>query len=118
VSGHEGAPLEMSCKCAMPTGATAAASVVAALTGRPAAPLRFGDSGMCVSLGRRDAAIHLRRRDGSDTGRIYRGRVGALIKESIVRYVTGALALERYLPTYRWLSPARQLAAAPGTELR
>ena len=40
------------------------------------------------------------------------------MKESIVRYVTGALALERYWPTYRWLAPARQLAAATGAELR
>jgi len=116
VSGHDGAPLEMSCKCALPTGATAAASVLATLLGLRPEPLRFGDSGMCVSLGRRDAAVHLRRRDGSDTGRIYRGRLGAFIKEGIVRYVTGALALERFFPTYCWLAPARQLPA-PGADV-
>ena len=108
---HEGARVDMSCKTALPMGATAAANVLAELRGAAPRPFGFGDTGMCISLGRRDGAIAIRRRDGSDSGRLVRGRAAAWIKEGVCRFVTGTLAVERVLPVYRWLAPQRQLPA-------
>jgi NADH dehydrogenase len=108
---HDGARVDMSCKTALPMGATAAANILAELRGVAPRPFGFGDTGMCISLGRRDGAIAIRRRDGSDSGRLVRGRAAAWIKEGVCRFVTGTLAVERVLPVYRWLSPERQLPA-------
>jgi NADH dehydrogenase FAD-containing subunit len=102
-----GAPLHMACKTAMPMGAHAADNLAARLTGRPERAFRFGDTGVCISLGRARGLIQLRRTDGSNRERVITGRLGAYVKELVCRYTTNALWLEaRGLFHYRWLKGA------------
>lgn len=99
------APIKMSCKTAMPMGAHAADNLIRRLDEKPEAPFRFGESGYCISLGRKQALIQRGNRDGTMREDIYTGRVGTFIKEQICRYTTRSLSLEAggYLH-YRWLS--------------
>lgn len=109
-----GAPLHMACKTAMPMGAHAADNLAASFAGAPERPFRFGDSAICVSLGRHDGVVQLRRRDGSPSERVYTGRVAAWIKEQVCRYTVWSLRLEKRAGwRYRWLAPppARYLSS-------
>ncbi|MCB9561694.1 MAG: FAD-dependent oxidoreductase [Kofleriaceae bacterium] len=115
-AGADGA-IRMGCASAMPQGAHAADTVLAALRGEAPRPMHFGFVLQCVSLGRhRGVAMFV---DGDDrpTGRIITGRTGALIKELICQLVIGGLRVERRLPgTYTWPQRRRRppaLVAAP-----
>ncbi len=109
-----GAPIAMSCKTAMPMGAHAADNLTAWVHGWNERSFRFGDTGMCISLGRRDGIVQLRRKDGSNRETIYTGRLGAWIKEQICRYTWLSLRLEaRGWLHYRWVH--RQLPPALGS---
>jgi len=103
--GSTFAPLTMSCKTALPMGAHVADNLLRVLAGQPEAPLRFGDSGYCISLGRRQALIQRAERDGAIRDQIHTGRLAAFLKEQVCRYTTRSLALEAggWL-RYRWLS--------------
>jgi len=112
--GPVGAPLPMACKTAMPMAATAADNLLAALHGAAPHRFRFGDTGVCVSLGRRDGVIQHRGAQGDSRG-VTRGRVGAWVKESVCRFTLRALrfpVLTRALRLYDRRG-ARALAAAP-----
>lgn len=100
-------PLAMSCKAAMPLGAHAADNVSRAVLRQPEKRFAFGDSGVCVSLGRRDGLIQVSHRDGTPTNTIITGRMGAWFKERVCRYTVAMLKWERHaLWQYRWLRPA------------
>ncbi len=103
-----GAPLAMSCKCAMPMAAHAAENLLAEIEGRGDAPFRFGDTGLCVSLGRSDGVIQLRSADGTNLARVITRGAGAAVKEAVARFVTGSITVEaRGLWKYRWRSAPR-----------
>lgn len=100
-------PVVMSCKLAMPMGAHAADHLAAELHGGPARPFRFGDGGVCISLGRRLGMVQRRQRDGRSTEQVVTGRLGAWLKERVCRYTVFSLRMEsRGLLRYRWLAPA------------
>jgi NADH dehydrogenase FAD-containing subunit len=101
-----GAPIQTGCKYAMPMAVHAADNLARATRGRNERSFRFGDTGFCVSLGRRDGVVQLSRRDGTLAG-VITGRWAAFIKERIVRYTIWSLRLERHFAFYRWLSPPR-----------
>lgn len=103
-----GSPIHMSCKTAMPMGAYAADSLVAELRGQAPTPFRFGDAGICISLGRTDGLIQPRRTDGSAVNHVFTGHFGALLKELVCRYTVWSLRMERrrLFWGYQWLRPA------------
>jgi NADH:quinone reductase (non-electrogenic) len=103
---HEpvGAPLHMTCKTAMPMGAHAADNIVRAGQGAAQTAFSFGDTGYCVSLGRRDGLLQLAKRDGRLKERIFTGRAVAVFKELVCRYTVRSLWLEAHWGvSYRWL---------------
>ncbi|MFC5150042.1 NAD(P)/FAD-dependent oxidoreductase [Streptomyces aureoversilis] len=77
--------LRMACATAMPTGAHAAASVLADLESGPARLLRFRYVVQCISLGRNDGLIQPVRRDDSPLRSVVTGRPAAFVKEQVVR---------------------------------
>jgi NADH dehydrogenase FAD-containing subunit len=109
-----GAPIRMGCKYAMPMAIQVAENIARAASGKVEKPFRFGDTGFCISLGRKDGLIQLTRTDGSPLG-IIRGRWAAWIKEKIVRYTIWSLRLERHFAFYRWRNPP---LPAPGEPKR
>lgn len=109
-----GAPIHMTCKTAMPLGAHAADNVARALRGEPEAPFSFGDTGYCVSLGRRDGVIQRARRDGTLADGLIVGSWAAFLKERVCAYTWWSLWLEARLGlSYRWFrAPAAASTAA------
>ncbi|MDB4929858.1 MAG: pyridine nucleotide-disulfide oxidoreductase [Myxococcaceae bacterium] len=95
--------LRMGCVTAMPLGAHAADNVVRHLRGEATRPFAFGFRVQCVSLGRRRGLVQpVDARDQTKPW-VVTGRLGALVKESICRYVVGALRVEAAAPgMYRW----------------
>ncbi len=95
--------LRMGCVTAMPLGAHAADNVARFLRGEAARPFAFGFLVQCVSLGRRRGlAQPVDVRDHARSW-VVTGRLGALVKESICRYVVGALRVEAATAgMYRW----------------
>jgi NADH dehydrogenase FAD-containing subunit len=91
-----GAPIHMTCKTALPMGAQAADNIARSIQGAPQEAFSFGDTGYCVSLGRRDAVMQLTHRDGT-AGRILKGRWAAFFKEQICAYTVASLWLEAHL---------------------
>ncbi|WP_280364737.1 NAD(P)/FAD-dependent oxidoreductase [Nocardia wallacei] len=85
IAGPGGRELRMACATALPTGAHAAAAVLARLRGEEPAPLRFRYYIQCLSLGRRDGVIQFVRPDDTPTDRALTGRPAAWVKELIVR---------------------------------
>lgn len=103
-----GAPLRTGCKYAMPTAVHAADNLARSLAGEDERPFGLGDSIFCVSLGRRDGLIQLMTNAGEPRG-IVTGRLGAWIKERVVRFTVWSMKLERYFAFYRWPQPRRRL---------
>ncbi|MFH8790952.1 NAD(P)/FAD-dependent oxidoreductase [Streptomyces roseoverticillatus] len=93
--------LRMACATAMPTGAHAAASVLADIGSRPVRPLAFRYVMQCISLGRSDGLIQPVHGDDSPRGSVLTGRSAAFVKEQVVRStvrslrVAGSLARAR-----------------------
>jgi NADH:ubiquinone reductase (H+-translocating) len=108
-----GSPIRMGCKYAMPMAAHAAENIARAAAGRNERSFRFGDTGFCVSLGRKEGLIQLSRRDGTPAS-ILTGRLAAFIKEAICRFTVWSLRLERHFAFYRWLPPPRKSLSEPG----
>jgi NADH:ubiquinone reductase (H+-translocating) len=102
VEGHQGSPLHMACKTAVPTGAHAADNLSARVLGRAERPFNFRDAGVCISLGRRDGLIQVRRPDGSPWFAIT-GKLAAWLKEQVCLYTVRAIDRERRGKPYRWL---------------
>lgn len=100
--------LAKSCKTAMPLGAHAADELAREALGQRAEPFRFRDSGVCVSLGRRDAVIQGNDAQGSPTGLVLTGAMAVWVKEQIVRYTVWSLGAEATARlAYRWMKSAR-----------
>jgi NADH dehydrogenase FAD-containing subunit len=120
IVGNGLATTRMSCAMAMPMGAHAADQVVRLLRGAPLQPYSIRYAAQCVSLGRRRAVALFVDADDRPTGRLVRGRQGALIKEGICRMVIGALRMERWLPgLYTWprAATSAKLITAPAEQL-
>ncbi len=90
VYAHAGSPIYMSCKTASFLGQHVAQNLTARLAGRKETPFSYRDYGVCVSLGRHDGVIQLRRADGSASFAIT-GKVAAWIKEQVCQYTLDAL---------------------------
>ena len=97
-------PVRPSTYTATIIGAHAGGNVARELAGKPVKPLRFGYAIQSISLGRRDGLAQFT--DGYDKpfGWVVTGRMAALIKESIERFlVVGPLRLERLVPgVFAW----------------
>jgi NADH:ubiquinone reductase (H+-translocating) len=89
-------PVPMGCKSAGPGGAHVADNVMAELRGRPLAIFDFAAPIYCVSLGRHDGIVQRTTADGSLSGPILRGRLGAWVKEAICKSTITAFTLERF----------------------
>ena len=109
--------LRMGCVTAMPMGAHAADNVARHLRGELTRPFAFGFLVQCVSLGRRRGLVQPV--DARDHARpwVVTGRAGALVKESICRFIVGALRVEATRAgLYAWpRSVAAGHAALPST---
>jgi NADH dehydrogenase FAD-containing subunit len=109
--GQGAATTRMGCASAMPMGAHVADQVVRLFQGRPLMPYHFHYMIQCISVGRRRGVIAFVDADDQPTGRVVRGRRGALIKELVCRFVLTALRLERLMAgLYAWPGQARALA--------
>jgi NADH dehydrogenase len=109
--------LRMGCVTAMPLGCHAADVVADLVKGKPPRTFRFAFPLQCVSLGRKRGLVV--RTDGGDraTGRVITGRLAAMVKELICRYVIGMVRIERRYAVYPWLgrgASRRALPAASG----
>jgi NADH dehydrogenase len=111
----------MAVSTAMPMAAHAADGVAALVRGGDPDHLRFGHRGQCVSLGRRRALFQ--RSDPFDrpVGGIVTGRIAAMLKEAVCRWIIGALRIEKRWPgAYGWprdveaMPPALAPAPPPG----
>lgn len=91
------------CATAMPLGAHAADQVVRLLSGAPLVAYSFKYMLRCISIGRKSGVVVFVDGDDRPTGRVIRGRAAALVKESICRFVIGALRIERiFSGAYAW----------------
>jgi NADH dehydrogenase FAD-containing subunit len=90
----------MGCVDAMPLGLHAADQVARLLSGAALEPFHFNYAIQCISLGRRRGAVVFVDRDDHPTGRVIRGRVAALVKETICRFVIGSLRFERVTASF------------------
>jgi NADH dehydrogenase len=90
----------MGCVNAMPLAAHAS-DVIA---GEEPVPFHFNYPGRSISLGRRSALVVFTDRDDRPTGRFLEGRVAALLKDLICRFVLVSLRFEaREWVGYAWL---------------
>jgi len=99
-------PIPNGCKSAGPSGAAVADNLLRTLRGERAAPFRFRTPIYCVSVGRRAGVVQFTGRDGSPSGRVIHGRLGAFVKELICKSTIWAFRLERRgLMSYAAMTP-------------
>ena len=91
-------PARMSCQAATQVGPQAAETVLAAIAGEQAKPLKFAFVSQCVSLGRRAGLLQLTHLDDTARPGHMRGRPGAMIKELICSSIIWQLKLEARYP--------------------
>ncbi len=105
--------LRMGCAVALPLGATAAETVLAALRGTAPVPADIGFAAQCLSLGRRRGYVQLVRSDDSPRRLALAGGLGAVVKERICRMVVDTPVREGTRPgAYRWPRGPRTRSAA------
>ena len=104
IAGLSAGAQVMGCAAALPSGAHAAAQIGRVLRGEAPVAHDPGVALRCVGLGPGAALVQGVELDGTPTRALATGRVGAFVKEGIVRMVTGALRAERLLgrPVYVW----------------
>lgn len=103
IASAEAAHLRMGCATAMPLGAHAADNVVNALAGRELTPFGFDFFVQCISLGRQRGLIQRVSSGDRPLDTVVTGRLAAQLKESVCRFTTTALAMERLIAgTYTW----------------
>jgi len=113
VQGAAGSPLHMSCKIAMPMGAHGADNLSAWVLGKVEQPFDYRDTGICISLGRKDGIVQTRRTDGTPGNFAITGRLAAWLKERVCRFTIAMLRAERkHWWRYAWLRSG-QVAALP-----
>jgi NADH:ubiquinone reductase (H+-translocating) len=83
--------LRMACAVAIPVGSRAGKNIALELRGREPKPLSFRYYAQCLSLGRDNGLLQPVNADDSPKNTIVTGKLGALIKESIVRSTVFAL---------------------------
>jgi NADH dehydrogenase len=111
VEGAPGSPLHMSCKIAMPMGAHGADNLSAWVLGKVEQPFDFRDTGICISLGRKDGIVQVRRADGTPANFAFTGRLGAWFKERVCRFTVAMLRAEhKRWWSYQWLHTKRPAA--------
>jgi NADH dehydrogenase FAD-containing subunit len=110
-----GSPIRMGCKYAMPMAVHAAENLARELRGESGRPFRFGDSGFCISLGRKHGLVQLNHRDGT-AKQVITGKWAVRIKEWICRFTVWSLRLERRFAFYRWLRPSRRALEGSATK--
>jgi NADH:ubiquinone reductase (H+-translocating) len=103
------APLQLSCKVALPMAITGADNLARRLAGIPEQAFEFQDAAVCISLGRRAGVVDLRHPDASVRERIISGRWGAWLKESVCRFTVRRMHWERgaFWPPGSLRAPAR-----------
>jgi NADH:quinone reductase (non-electrogenic) len=108
-----GSPLRMCCQVAIPTGAHAANTVIAELSGREPKDLHFGYLHQPLSLGRRNGLIQFVDRADRPKQSILTGRKAALYKDFVSATPLPSFRFERLLPgTTSWpLKEPEQTAA-------
>jgi NADH:ubiquinone reductase (H+-translocating) len=95
--------MRMGCASAMPMGAQAAVNSVRWLNGQPTEPHRFGFFAQCISLGRKRGLVQSVEPNDMPAQRVITGKAGAVIKESICRFVIGMIRAERMVSgAYHW----------------
>lgn len=98
-----GLSLRMACATAMPMSAHAVDNLIALYNDKVPESFAFGYALRCISLGRRVGLVQLVNADDTPKERIITGRLGATIKEGIVKFTIWALRWERRLPgAYFW----------------
>jgi NADH:ubiquinone reductase (H+-translocating) len=101
-------PLRMACATAMPLGTQAGDNAAAIALGKELAPMRFAYAIWCISLGRRDGLVQFVDQHDAPKERVLTGRAAAMIKESICRFTTVSIALERRIGgSYHWPKGAK-----------
>ncbi|WP_054812312.1 NAD(P)/FAD-dependent oxidoreductase [Nocardia arizonensis] len=85
IAGPGGRELRMACATAQPAGLYAGAAIATRLRGGEPGDFRYRYVAQCLSLGRRDGVIQLLRADDSPARTVLTGRLGAWVKELIVR---------------------------------
>jgi NADH dehydrogenase FAD-containing subunit len=101
--------MPMGCKTAMPMGTYVAESLARLSRGQGSRPFDYLNAAYCISLGRRDGLVQLYREDGAPRRWVFRGRLGAWLKELVCRAVAGTLAAERRgLSVYAWSKTGRK----------
>lgn len=95
---EDGAHLRMGCATALPLGGRAAEATLAVLRGEAPRPASVGFVVQCLSLGRRHGYIQPVRADDSPRRLHVGGRLGALAKEAVCRYVVTGPQRERDRP--------------------
>ena len=112
----EGIDLRMACATAMPLGAQAGENAARLALGREPQPFRYADTLWCISLGRRDGLVQMVSPDSLPRERIITGRAAAIIKESICRFTTAGIAMERRATgSYFWRHGSAAAGSAPAT---
>ena len=116
VAGDAAAPppgmefLRMGCASAMPMGAQAADNAARHVAGKSTAAHGFGFIVQCLSFGRARGLVQSLTPDDRALDRVVTGRAGAVIKETICRFVIGMIRAERLVGgAYQW---PRSLRAA------
>lgn len=110
--GPDGRELRMACATGLPMGSKAAEAIAARMTGREPRPLAFRYYIQCVSLGRRDGLIQFVHADDAPAPFVLTGRLGALVKESVVRGASIFARMSALLPRRRPLKAAPPKSAA------
>ncbi|WNG41513.1 NADH-quinone oxidoreductase subunit L [Archangium violaceum] len=112
-------PMLMGCKTALPMGVYVAERLSRLSRGQDSEPFDYLDTAFCISLGRRDGLVQPYRQDGSPTGWVFRGRLGAWLKEAICVGVSWTLAAERKgLHFFAWRKTGRKLSPPAAQERR
>ena len=93
-----GLNIRMACATAMPMGVHAVDNLVARYRGESAKPFAFGYVLQCVSLGRHEGLVQWVNSKDEPKERIITGRLGAWIKEAIVRGTVMTPYWERLFP--------------------
>ena len=109
-----GHAVPMGCKSALPMGAYAGEAAATKLLGGSASPLAYRAAAYCLSLGRHDGILQAMTRDDEPSWLAARGRLGAFVKERIVRYTVWALERARIAAQVRAAAPR----AIPATTVR
>ena len=102
--------VRMGCKTAMPLGAHAGDNAARSILGETLRPFSWRYYGACVSIGRRAGVIDAQNGAGEST-LLLTGRLGAWVKEQVLRYTLGSMHLERR----GWFSFAWPKAKQPPT---